>query len=127
MRTIKFRAWDKKDKYMFKTMVIFNPDTHPQMGICQIVDKGVPEVRFVNQDDFELMQFTGLKDKNGKEIYEGDIVRFQHLICEVYYAYGMFNLKYPNGNLSPSRDFAWGELNIIGNIYENPELLKQST
>jgi uncharacterized phage protein (TIGR01671 family) len=69
-----------------------------------------------------LMQYTGLKDKNGVEIYEGDIVRFLDIdgvdsVTEVEFREGGF---YP---FAP--DFIhWCNVEVIGNIYENPELLE---
>lgn len=81
MREIKFRAWNKIDKEMG---IPFTLDDLYQAGLCQLKKKH-------EEENYILMQFTGLHDKNGKEIYEGDIVKH----CEV-----------------------------IGNIYENPELLK---
>ena len=72
-----------------------------------------------------LMQFTGLKDKNGKEIYEGDIVcgmRGVIGVCEFYH--GRFAIKYFEGIrltfIYENKD----DVEIIGNIYENPELLE---
>ncbi len=69
-----------------------------------------------NEEEFAFMQYTGLKDKNGKEIYEGDIV--EHLIG------GTLEVKWLNHGWTPF--MSWHDVEhyeIIGNIYENPELL----
>lgn len=116
MRTIKFRAWDKTKEKMgtpfepLKEMSNYNTD--------QNVYDRFPKT-------CEFMQFTGLLDKNGKEICEGDIVRgvnpqsdAPHGQSEVFYGYGQWQ---PFSYLG-----TWDGNNfeIIGNIYENPELLK---
>jgi len=84
----------------------------------------------------ELMQYTGLKDKNGKEIYEGDILRtFDYenqptFIVEwrsEHACFGMYwpgNTGYMKGIGYDNRRTSWDNIEIIGNIYENIELLK---
>jgi uncharacterized phage protein (TIGR01671 family) len=89
-------------------------------------------------NDVVLMQFTGLHDKNGKEIWEGDIVRRE--VCSpddmAYGAYGYAGIvKWERGKFVIECDednsfydhmgdlFSWNELEVIGNIHENPELL----
>jgi len=80
---------------------------------------------YVNNCD--LMQFTGLIDKNGKEIYEGDIINALHpsnkmaLYGQVSFKNGCFKFDYIN---DPWNLFVMKEIEVIGNIYENPELLK---
>jgi uncharacterized phage protein (TIGR01671 family) len=118
MREIKFRFWKKETKQMFPD--VFAPET-PSFG----------DVIGVIRLDFEMMQFTGLKDKNGKEIYEGDIVQYQqkgtHIVAEVVFEKSGFNVKdfYESSQNDPSMAFAENHLFwVVGNICENPELLK---
>ncbi len=114
MREIRFRAWDKIRKKMI--------DVH---GIQFVLEKVLwqeyePEKTnwYSDIENMELMQFTGLKDKNGKEIYEEDIVKWiggsiEPIVWENFCA--GFNL-----DESGARG-----VEVIGNIYENPELLKK--
>lgn len=83
---------------------------------------------------WELMQFTGLHDKNGKEIYEGDLLRSKKgIVSEVYWSekYARFSVRYRNAWKSEPRfifkSLMWGQTGeIVGNIYENENLLTQS-
>ena len=127
MREIKFRAWDKKNKEMSQVVeMIFNQYGGIDVRTSRRMD--------INEDCLgkdSLMQYTGLHDKNGKEIYEGDITRvhneygqiiservteFKELIDE----FEGFKIKIGMG-FNINSDSA-SESEVIGNIYENPEL-----
>ena len=114
-REIKFRAWDKEAKIMRGVSGYrMNEDIQKRVYILQAGNQDI-EIPF---DELELMQFTGLKDKNGKEIYEGDIVKWDKVSGEVK----MRNASwiFEDGWLL---DIPEG-VEVIGNIYENKELLK---
>lgn len=80
---------------------------------------------------YNPMQYTGLKDKTGREIYEGDIVKTQYDIAKVLWLDegAQFIVQYiddPDGNWDIMADISCGgDYEVIGNIYENPELLEQ--
>lgn len=125
MREIKFRAWDTQRKEMKKPS--------PNMLIESY--SGIPFWQFgydpVEPMNWIVMQFTGLKDKNGKEIYEGDITRgtfrteFGSIEAETIAAVEWKDEKacfvcVINGDWF----FLGKHLEVIGNVWENPELLK---
>lgn len=127
MREIKFRAWIKKAKEMVPVTEILFDFNRKNIFRC------TPRFGFDNTEDSYavLMQFTGLFDKNGKEIYEGDVVSAWSTgvktIGEVKQRNdGMWFIYPPLWHFNPNskgRD----DVEIIGNIYENPELLKEAT
>jgi uncharacterized phage protein (TIGR01671 family) len=110
MRSIKFRAWDKSEKVMTQSGIKYNKVQ------CELVCG----------DNQILMQFTGLLDKNGVEIYEGDIVNSTLFgICQVVYFKNAFITQSDDGSYSRSSKYLHGDnCEVIGNIYENPELLE---
>jgi len=121
MREIKFRAWDKANKRMSQV----------QKWDFKFGDLWVEadEEDWVEQPCFELMQYTGLKDKNGKEIYEGDIVQFDRdnprvkpkLNLPVIFENGCFQTGIHDRLIL---SHVHNAIDVIGNIYEYPELLK---
>jgi uncharacterized phage protein (TIGR01671 family) len=118
MREIKFRMWDKEQKKMY---------AHEKLMFDGIFDN-------LNaiECNIELMQFTGLLDKNGKEIYEGDIIKFMddslnngnpfENISEVFWwePFVSFGIKNTHEDLN---FMTVDDIEVIGNIYQNKELL----
>ena len=134
----KFRAWHKEKKQMFDVAALFF-SRDGRMNVGNFVAGCF--VEHYKSDDVKLMQSTGLKDKNGKEIFTGDIVKVQTTsIIDGskldFLAYVYFNEEYLAfliKNLNPIGDFASAKLQeylkqnreIIGNIHENPEIMAE--
>ena len=125
----KFRAWDKyRNKMNYKVMV-GNCDTDDENWTCPII--WIEEEKdWLHFDDYNsIMQSTGLFDKNGKEIFEGDIVRVLDSTYTVFYdnERGSYRLKPHDDrwNVDYMSNFSHGgNFEVVGNIYENPELLE---
>lgn len=111
-KILKFRAWDGEK--------MISPDYACRQGYGWWTENSIPTY------SDKVMQFTGLYDKNGKEIYEGDVVSggnswASHVENEV--------VKFENGGFSPFSVAGWEctpspeDCEIIGNVFENPELL----
>ena len=141
MREIKFRAWDKNKKYMFEVIGISWFANHS--SIWQVSGYDILEPI----DNVDIMQFTGLLDKNGREIFEGDIVDYVNekemigRVCNMndpnpdrkIVAWYQDECKFDFNNIDNTKQmggFTFCESNltkyfeVIGNLYKSPELLE---
>ena len=124
MREIKFRAWDVDNKTWINLWILRFTKDGEVMAVEELSGDGDSDIFAPGQ--IVLCQFTGLKDKNGKEIYEGDILYNEEwkTKTEVKFKEGAFN---PLVEIE-SDETTWSlpdEFEVIGNIYENPELLRK--
>lgn len=126
MRSIKFRAWDNENNQMLDVQEINFEDCF-YGGEMQI--KTTMYNDYFDCREMPLMQYTGLHDKNGKEIYEGDIVKSFFVDTDEagneIYKYYIMEVKYDEILCSYKID-KFMNLEVIGNIYENKELLNET-
>lgn len=111
MREIKFRAWSKKYK-----IFCWNGRAMTLQDLAIIEHS--PEV----VDELVYLQYTGLNDKYGKEVYEGDILASGYRKGDVEFYRGIYVVREMNGQGLLSQ-YLKADFEVIGNIYENPELL----
>jgi len=127
MREIKFRAWHKGKKIIVNVLGI--DILHKKIFF---LNEDVDCYEHVDFKNIELMQYTGLKDKNNKEIYEGDIVKLRnnHGMGVIKYSdeWGAFVVEYikPRPIAVLGMNYYKEDIEVIGNIYENSELLKEN-
>ena len=118
----KFRAWDKDNKYMEYTdknlVVCFSNE-----GV-DVVDHTTFSHSCTSMQNYELMMPTGLKDKNGVEIYVGDIIRGSYNTNIIGYDIVTIEVKEDLLKGFELEQFDLNNTEVLGNIYENPELLE---
>lgn len=133
-REIKFRVWDKNTKkFLFQEdfairgdgLYILTWDWHHDYG---------KSWGFPRDDEYVIQQYTGLEDKNGKEIYEGDFIKYEHPNDDQCVSRNTTNIvlvRWSEENEDNHPGFRivdlwgqYGEREVVGNIFENPELLK---
>ena len=146
MRTIKFRAWDKENQN-YSDWGFGNGDFVFRYGNLHVRAGPSGEVWFDDASKrFDVEQFTGLQDKNGEEIYEGDVVQSERFMDNFRgivvwnpnsYSDEVQMVEFIDSYGKTTETFAWrdrplfesledcrGHLTVIGNIHENPELIK---
>lgn len=123
-RVIKFRAWNFRKKEFVKDEYLLTDSVNGLMKIAGVTYKRDPNDM---DDEVGITQFTGLHDKNNKEIYEGDLVKCLSgtLNAEVVWFNGAWCLDTHNESTknNPLEMYYFSECEVIGNIYENPELI----
>lgn len=123
MREIKFRCWDKENKEMLDVEYLHWDDCTGEFSIRTTMYSD-----YFDTEDMILMQYVGLKDKNGKEIYEGDIVKIDcptmKMTGEIKYSEMSATFFIYDEIIEETLWYQKEELEVIGNIYENPELLE---
>ena len=132
-RVIKFRAWDKINKWLDDEFYLGSDGS-----VYDIPNKtyNTPNTEIERIDNFILMQFTGLQDKNGKDIYEGDVISIDKnsaigidfnlgSVLTVGFFNGCFcgYIKKDN-NIDARPMHMLRDIIVIGNIHENPELIQ---
>jgi len=131
MREIKFRAWWRDAKLMSDVTALGNGWVKFDVAVISDIPGHTYEVQVLDEGEYDLMQFTGLLDRNGVEIYEGDIVScFDTAGGKVY----DHEVKIPQFFQEIWCETEWDErkkertnrtkVEVIGNICENPDLLK---
>lgn len=130
MRILKYRAWIKDKHKMEKVSNI----TFLTNNSITISTDNLDSYDFYSYAEYVLMEFTGIKDKTGKEVYEGDIVRFyddydEEYIASVVFidcsgAYGVEWDGFPT-TFDDINEYYSEDIEVIGNIFEAPELLEK--
>ena len=128
MRELKFRAWSKTSKKYNYKVLVGNNNPKDKNYTCNLI---LSDGKWLHFDEFcgDIEQYTGVKDKNGTEIYEGDIIKVERdgTIYRVEWLYSGFGLEprhnapyYPSlGNVELRE-----KIEVIGNVHQNPELVE---
>ena len=127
MREFKMKAWLKKEKKMVAIIGIdFNYEYIRYTEDSNLFNENYKTAEFI---DIELLQFTGLKDNGGQELYEADVIKFNDGIDDIYglISYddedAVYCVSYEN--VTEHLSNMAGDFEIVGNIFENPDLHEQ--
>jgi len=145
MKETKFRAWDKKRQRMLDMEYLLGPTDWEMLSYLDYIllhdeddhetSYGDTDEAYLGASNYELLQFTGLRDTDGMEIYEGDVIAIsdhesgdRHVRpykSWVIFEEGCFDLKETKGYELSMLCLNKGYCKVIGNIYQNPELLNE--
>ena len=127
MKEFKMKAWLKREKKMVAIIGIdFNYEYIRYTEDSNLFNENYKTAEF---KDIELLQFTGLKDNGGQELYEADVIKFNDGIDDIYGLisyddeYGAYRVSYEN--ITEHLSEREGDFEIVGNIFENPQLHEQ--
>lgn len=140
MRELKFRAWDRATDKMSSPFALFGEFTLlGAVHTWQSEQLGTQSDSLRRLNDLIVMQYTGLKDRNGIEIYESDIIKILgnfggdtfykedtaiiEFVIDYAVGFGLKSLTDRDGLVM--QDWSWKEIEVLGNIYENPKLLEE--
>lgn len=118
-RVLKFRAWSNRDKCWCGAFAVHMSGLWRESPNNEWTDLS-------KQTEIVLIQYTGLLDKNGKEIYEGDVLK--QFGCPILFQVEWYKTAFLAQGVNSSMRLwlhePYGEIEVVGNIYENPELIK---
>jgi len=117
-RSRKFRAWDKVKKIMWTSKYPIDQGTYWHIGNDNYIDVTDNNI-CRDSNEFIVIEFTGEKDKKGQEIFEGDVLRVRYFL-----GYSNEEVEFLRGCFVAGKEtvFGWSDKEVIGNVFENPEL-----
>lgn len=115
MKALKFRVWEEREKAYDTWSYILDMSGN-------LFRNAYGALIGCDKKDYIIEQYTGIKDKNGKEIYEGDIMKYDACLYRVFWDKGGFDFEHIGEHGWTSRD-VFSEGKVVGNIHENKNLL----